>query len=53
MIFIMPFPQILKQTTTRMATMATSQLAAQLSTANWLRVRPMAMITGPVTMGGK
>ena len=52
-IFIMPFPQMLHTTTTSTATNATGQLAWQLLTALELRLRPMAMIMGPVTMGGK
>ena len=35
------------------ATTAISQLAEQLAMAPWERVRPMAMMMGPVTMGGK
>ena len=49
----MPLPQILQATTRTMATMATSQSLAQLSTAVWERVKPMETIMGPVTMGGK
>ena len=46
-------PKRLQMTTTAMATMATHQLAAQLVTAEPARLRPMQMIMGPVTMGGK
>ena len=53
MIFIMPLPQMLQTMTTSMATSATGQLASQLLTALELRDRPMAMMMGPVTMGGK
>ena len=53
MIFTMPLPQMLQQTTIRMATRATHQLAEQLVTAEPERVRPMQMMMGPVTMGGK
>ena len=49
----MPFPQILQMITRAMATMAISQSPEQLSMADWDSVRPMAMIIGPVTMGGK
>ena len=35
------------------ATMAIHQLPVQLSMAEEDRVRPMAMMMGPVTMGGK
>jgi len=53
MILIMPFPQILQAMTTTMASTAIHQLAAQLLIADWERFRPMAMIIGPVTIGGK
>ena len=53
MILIMPLPKMLAATTTRMATRAIHQLVRQLSMAEELRVRPMQMIMGPVTMGGK
>ena len=52
-IFTIPFPQILHTITNAMATMAMSQSAEQLSMADWDRVSPMAMMMGPVTMGGK
>ena len=52
-ILIMPLPKMLVTTTTRMATRAIHQLLWQLSMAEELRVRPMQMMTGPVTMGGK
>ena len=39
--------------TTAMATSATGQLAWQLFTAELESERPMEMIMGPVTMGGK
>ena len=52
-IFTMPLPQMLQTMTTRMATMATGQLAEQLSTALLESERPMLIIMGPVTIGGK
>ena len=52
-IFTIPLPQILQITTSAIATTAISQSAEQLSIADWDRVRPMAMMMGPVTMGGK
>ena len=39
--------------TTTMATTAISQLVEQLLMAEEERFRPMAMMMGPVTMGGK
>ena len=53
MIFTMPLPQMLHTTTMAMATRAMAQLERQLVMAVELRVRPMQMIMGPVTMGGK
>ena len=53
MIFIMPLPHILQAMTTTIATTATSQLASQLLIAEEERIRPMAMMMGPVTIGGK
>ena len=53
MIFAMPLPHILKPMTIAIATMATSQLAEQLVMAEEESVRPMAMMIGPVTIGGK
>ena len=52
-IFTIPLPQMLQTITNAMATMAISQSEEQLSMADWERVRPMAMMIGPVTMGGK
>ena len=52
-IFTIPLPQILQITTSAIATTAISQSAEQLLIADWDRVRPMAMMMGPVTMGGK
>ena len=49
----MPLPQMLQATTMRMATMAISQLVRQLLMAEPARDRPMQMMMGPVTMGGK
>ena len=53
MILAMPLPHILKPMTMRIATMAMSQLARQLVMAEEDSVRPMAMMIGPVTIGGK
>ena len=53
MILIIPLPQMLQTMTTTMATRAMGQFLAQLFRALEDRVRPMQMITGPVTMGGK
>ena len=36
-----------------MAMMAIHQFAAQLLIADWERLRPIAIMIGPVTMGGK
>ena len=49
----MPRPQILKTMTVTRAMMATGQLVAQLLMADGARIRPMAMMMGPVTTGGK
>ncbi len=53
MILIMPLPQILQIITMAMATRATGQLLEQLLMAVTDRFRPMAMMIGPVTTGGK
>ena len=53
MILVMPLPHILQAMTTTIATTATSQLASQLLIAEEERIRPMAMMMGPVTMGGR
>ena len=53
MIFVIPLPHMLKPMTMRMATMAMSQLPLQLLMAEEESVRPMAMMIGPVTIGGK
>ena len=44
---------MLKPMTVTMAMMAISQLALQLLIAEEESVRPIAMMIGPVTMGGK
>ena len=49
----MPLPQILQITTMTIAIMAIHQFAAQLSIADCERFRPIAIMIGPVTMGGK
>ena len=53
MILIMPLPHMLQMMITRRAMMATGQLCWQFSRALPERVSPMAMMMGPVTMGGK
>ena len=52
-IFAMPLPQMLHTTITTRATRAMGQLVAQLLMAEGARIRPMAMMMGPVTTGGK
>ena len=52
-IFIMPLPQMLQIITTAMASSAMSQLVLQLLMAEDERVRPMQIMMGPTTMGGK
>ena len=49
----MPLPQILHMTMTATAISATHQFEVQLLIAEPDRVRPMAMMMGPVTTGGK
>ncbi len=44
---------MLHTTTITMASMAIHQLVTQLLMAEFARHRPMQMMTGPVTMGGK
>ena len=53
MILVMPLPQMLKQITMTIAETATSQFALQLLIAEEDRIRPMEMMMGPVTIGGK
>ena len=53
MIFTMPLPQMLQMTMMRIATIATIQLVEQLLIAVAERQRPIAMMIGPVTIGGK
>ena len=53
MILTIPRPQMLQTTMMAMATMARGQLVEALLMAVGARVRPMRMIMGPVTMGGK
>ena len=53
MILIIPLPQMLQTITTTIATRAMSQLVEQLLMAEGARIRPMAMMIGPVTTGGK
>ena len=44
---------MLQTMTTTIATRATSQFVVQLLMAEGARLRPMAMMIGPVTTGGK
>ena len=53
MILIMPFPQMLQTIIMTIASRAIHQLLLQFWMALPDRVRPMAMMMGPVTMGGK
>ena len=53
MIFTIPRPQILQITTMKIATRAMGQFEAQFSIADFERLRPIAMMIGPVTTGGK
>ena len=52
-IFAIPFPQILKIMMVPNAMMARSQLVEALDTAEGARERPIQMIMGPVTTGGR
>ena len=52
-ILTMPLPQILHAMTVPSATKARIQLDWQLLIAEGARIRPMEMIMGPVTTGGK
>ena len=53
MIFAIPLPQMLKITTIAKAIKATNQFCWQLFTALPAKPRPIAIIIGPVTTGGK
>ena len=53
MILIMPLPQMLATMMMAMATRASHQQVEALVTAVPDRFRPMRMMMGPVTMGGK
>ncbi|SCJ08218.1 Uncharacterised protein [uncultured Flavonifractor sp.] len=53
MILIMPLPQMLATTMTVMDRMASHQQEEALVTAEGARDRPMRMIMGPVTTGGR
>ena len=53
MILIMPLPQMLATMMTTMATSASHQLVEALLMAVPDRFRPIRMMMGPVTMGGK
>ena len=50
---IMPLPQMLQTPMTARATRASVQLPLQEPTATGARPRPIAMMIGPVTIGGK
>ena len=52
-ILTMPLPQMLQAMTVASATKASSQLLWQFSMALGAKIRPMAMMMGPVTTGGK
>ena len=52
-ILSMPFPQILKMIIVTTATSATTQFVLQLAIAEGARIRPIAIMIGPVTTGGK
>ena len=53
MILIIPLPQILQTITITIAIIAISQLFVQLLIADCERLRPIAIMIGPVTIGGK
>ena len=53
MILIMPRPQMLATTMIAMATRASHQQVVALLTAEGARFRPMRMMMGPVTTGGR
>ena len=48
-----PLPQMLQTITVPRATKASSQLDSQLVTAEGARIKPIEMMMGPVTTGGK
>ena len=53
MILTMPLPQMLATTMMAIATRASHQQVEALLMAEPERLRPIMMIIGPVTMGGK
>jgi hypothetical protein len=53
MMRIMPRPQILQITITTRAMTARSQFCEQLAMALGARIRPIEIMMGPVTTGGK
>ena len=53
MILNIPLPQMLNPITTASATIASGQLADALETADGASERPMQMMIGPVTTGGR
>ena len=52
-ILSIPLPQMLNTMMTARATIASNQLVVQFETAEGARPRPIAMMMGPVTTGGK
>ena len=53
MIFTIPLPQMLQTMMMARAATASSQLVLALLMAEGARIRPMEMMMGPVTTGGK
>ena len=53
MIFHIPLPQMLKTMITARAISASSQLEEALLTAEGARLKPIQMMIGPVTTGGR
>ena len=51
-IFVIPFPKILKKITIANAIIASGQHVTQLFSADGAKQRPIAIIIGPVTTGG-
>ncbi len=53
MIFIMPLPHILQAMTTTIATTGDEPVGFAVIDSEEERIRPMAMMMGPVTIGGR
>ena len=53
MIFAIPLPHMLNITIPARATKASNQLVVQFETADGASPRPIAIMIGPVTTGGK